>query len=316
MKTGLYVYSCFRRNEAYFKAQLKAITDKARLAGVAIEAYSDLEILHHIDENSEFDFVLLDVFDPSLSEALTSMGIRVFHDLGALYSCYDKGLMYLKLAAYDVPCPLSYASLNPGKASLADCFEYISNELKQNKVNYPFTIRPRYDEVERPGKIVLGPHEMFKILQVDNTPFVAEERIEGDELFAYVVGDKCLAVLEKKKDKITGKSVLQKTGLDNRFTRTTAIKAATALALEFCVVHMKMKGDLALVTGVSPYVSFLEAEQVTGADIGEALFIHLKKRCKEKFYWSAEEKKRFKLLKSGQHKIDSRAPKKKPAKKK
>lgn len=285
---GLIVCSLLRRDDPLFQQEESLLLKNARLFDLELSfctAFDCESIL--LSRYKKLGFVYFYEEDLNLEDIAVRLGIPTFSNPKNYVSGHDLNAFYRLLKIADIPTPIAYACPNLKGVCLSDCFELLSLKIKEAGVNYPLCLRRRDECGRYKASPCLTPMEFNASLKDFNqTPFVAEEFIDGPLLLALVVGKKCVGVIENKGEEYV------KSSYDNRFVRHEAAMAAKAVDRENALILFKRCGNTPLCVGVSPDLHLALFSCVYKVNFGEKFFAYLlraRKRKKTFAYTSFEE---------------------------
>ncbi len=287
---GLIVCSLLRRDDPLFQQEESLLLKNARLFDVELSFCSafDCESIL-LSRCKKLGFVYFYEEDLNLEDIAVRLGIPTFSNPKNYVSGHDLSAFYRLLKLVDIPTPIAYACPNLKGVRLSDCFELLSLRMKETGVNYPLCLRKRDECGCYKTTLCLTPMEFNASMKDFNqTPFVAEEFVDGPLLLALVVGKKCVGVIENKGEEYA------KSPLDNRFVRHEAAMAAKAVDRENALILFKRCGNTPVCVGVSSDLHLALFSCVYMVNFGERFFAYLlrARRKKKVFaYTSFEEVK-------------------------
>lgn len=239
----------------------------------------DAEVLYEGEQLKEYDCVLAKGsfrFAPLLSSVtnlLQDNTVMPIHET-AFTIAHDKLLTHLVLQKHNIPMPRTYIVATSDAAKLV-----------MKRMNFPIIMKfPQgtqgkgvvFADSYGSGSSIL---DAFTALR---QPFILQEFVEtgGEDIRAFVVGDKVVAAMKRKADASEKRSNLHAGGVGESVvldaaTEMIAVKTAKALRAEICGVDIlqSAKGPLVIEANISPGLQGIV--QATGVDVADKIAQHL-----------------------------------------
>ena len=246
-------------------------------SGLVIEQKSGCDLF-------DVDFILFWNKDVFLARALERLGCRLFNPADAIEYCDNKALTYEKLDGCvrmprTMKIPMTFDTV--GYTTLS--FENHIAEL----LGYPYIIKECYGSYG--GQVYLAndsasARDILKKIEGREClaqEFIAESR--GEDLRAYVVGDKVVAAMKRSnpddfRSNITGGGGGEAYDITKE-QEQMAVMAAKKLGLDFAGVDILFGKSGPVLCEVNSNAQFRGLLTATGVDITDALFEHIHHTC-------------------------------------
>ncbi len=229
-----------------------------------------------------YDFAVYLDKDKYLGYALEGEGLRLFNRASAVENCDDKLRTYQALRnagvqlIKSIPAPLCYTQgAKPSEVFL----QSVAKEL-----GFPLVAKKSYGSFGAGVQLVRGYAELLALEEEWlHTPHFYQRYIAeaaGRDIRALVIGGKVVAAMERVAASGEFRSNIELGGKGRameipKACEEVAIRAATALRLDYCGVDLLLTNEGVAVCEVNSNAFFEGLEEATGVDVAAAYAAHI-----------------------------------------
>ena len=283
---GILVVNAFWQG-ASMKEMEGQLCRAAKKAGVELTVRTNGELLCTLPpvgmlKEEDADFYLFWDKDVRLAMQLEMLGKRVFNPAKSIALCDDKTLTHLALAKAHLPmpktilCPMTFPALGYPNT------EFLSRV--ESALSYPMVVKEGCGSFGQQVYLAKSRDDILPILKkAAGTPLLFQEYIRessGQDLRLYMVGGKCAAAMRRVND-TDFRANIQIGGHAENYTPTEeevdlAARACEALGLDFAGVDLLKSKKGPLICEVNSNAHFTALSALTGVDVAEKIFKHIR----------------------------------------